>query len=89
MAKDTKEAEAMSDIDKLSANIRRLTDWYKANKPTVNYVSISAKDAKKIRETWKIEDKRQNVAMAGFRVNADDSITWGSWQLKEPAPVDG
>jgi hypothetical protein len=73
----------MSEVDKIAGNIRRLSDWYKANKPAINYVSINAKDAAKIRELWKNEDKRPDVAMAGFKIHADGHMTWSSWQLKE------
>lgn len=74
----------MSEIEKIGANIRRLCEWYKANKPQVNHVSISIKDAKKIRDLWENKDKRPEVAMAGFKVHDDGHLSWGQWLLKEP-----
>lgn len=77
----------MTPAEKIAASIRRLADWYKTNKPSINYVSISANDAAQIRTLWKDEKKRPDVAMAGFMVHGDGHLSWGQWNLREPQEV--
>jgi hypothetical protein len=55
--------------EKIAARINPLADWYKANKPAVKSIRITADDAYSLRQCLK-EGKTVQLYGAGFREEA-------------------
>lgn len=70
---------------KIAENIGRLAEWYRANKPDVKSITITADDAYSIRKLWATKDAKthgeRECRASGFSVNDAGEIHWRGFML--------